>query len=109
LTIYRAKDGVEKCFDDLKSELDMKRLRVHHSDRMNNRLFIQFMALILISYIHQIIREQLQKSGYTTKGILIEWKSLTTIHYSGRYKSKLSEATKAQKDILQAFHVVIDS
>jgi len=109
LTIYRGKDGVEKCFDDLKNELDMKRLRVHRSDRMNNRLFIQFMALILISYIHQMIREKLPKSGYTAKGILMELESLTTIHDSGRYKSKLSEATKAQKDIFQAFHVMIDS
>ena len=67
------------------------------------------MALILISYIHQMIREKLPKSGYTAKGILMELESLTTIHDSGRYKSKLSEATKAQKDIFQAFHVMIDS
>jgi hypothetical protein len=29
LRIYRDKDAVEKCFDDLKNQLDMKRLRTH--------------------------------------------------------------------------------
>ena len=29
LEIYRNKDIVENCFDDLKNQLDMKRLRVH--------------------------------------------------------------------------------
>ena len=31
LQIYRDKDVVEKCFDDLKNQLDMKRLRMHSS------------------------------------------------------------------------------
>ena len=29
LEIYRMKDTVEKHFDDLKNDLDMKRLRIH--------------------------------------------------------------------------------
>ncbi len=51
LTVYREKDVVEKSFDDLKNELDMKRLRVHSSSRMKGRLFIQFIALILLTQI----------------------------------------------------------
>ncbi|MDX9803750.1 MAG: transposase [Dehalococcoidales bacterium] len=31
LEVYRTKDAVEKCFDDLKNHLDMKRLRTHSS------------------------------------------------------------------------------
>ena len=31
MRVYRDKDAVEKCFDDLKNSLDMKRLRMHTS------------------------------------------------------------------------------
>lgn len=36
----------------------MKRLRVHLEANMKGRLFIQFIALILVSYTQQIINEQ---------------------------------------------------
>ncbi|MGI6692026.1 MAG: hypothetical protein ACOX63_14470 [Christensenellales bacterium] len=47
LAVYREKDIVEKCFDDLKNELDMRRLRIHGSKSMKNRLFIQFIAMMV--------------------------------------------------------------
>ena len=109
LKVYREKDAVEKCFDDLKNELDMKRLRVHNAPRMQSRLFIQFIALILLSQIRKVIREKMPKSAYTAKGLIMEMESLTTIHYSGKYKSKLSEVTKSQREILLAFGVNLDN
>jgi transposase len=105
LKIYREKDVVEKCFDDLKNELDMKRLRVHNSFRMKSRLFIQFIAIILLSQIRKVIRQKIPKRGYTAKGLMMEMESLTTIHYSGKYKNKLSEITKSQRELLTAFGV----
>jgi hypothetical protein len=53
LKTYRDKDVVENCFDDLKSQIDMKRLRVHRSAAMDGRLFVQFLALIYISAIRK--------------------------------------------------------
>ena len=47
LEVYRRKDVVENCFDDLKSSLDMKRFSIRSSATMDSRLFIQFFALIL--------------------------------------------------------------
>ena len=44
LEIYRSKDAVEKNFDDLKNDLDMKRLRIHTQATMDGRIFIQFIA-----------------------------------------------------------------
>ena len=108
LKVYREKDGVEKCFDDLKNELDMKRLRVHNACRMQSRLFIQFIALILLSQIRKVMREKMPKRGYTAKSLMMEMESLTTIHYSGKYKNKLSEITKSQREILLAFGVNLD-
>jgi len=104
LKVYREKDAVEKCFDDLKNELDMNRLRVHNAGRMQSRMFIQFIALILLSQVRKVIREKMPKSGYTAKGLMMEMESLTTIHYSGKYNNKIAEITKAQREILVAFN-----
>lgn len=105
LRVYREKDVVEKCFDDLKNELDMNRLRVHNACRMQSRLFIQFIALILLSQVRKVLREKMPKSGYTAKGLMLEMESLTTIRYTGKYNNKLTEITKAQREILEAFSV----
>ena len=109
LAVYREKDTVEKCFDDLKNELDMQRLRVHKAKRMKSRLFIQFIALILLSGIRRTMKKSLPPGKYTVKSLLWEMESLTTIHYTGKYKNKLSEITKAQKIILDAFGIEVDS
>lgn len=108
LTVYREKDVVEKCFDDLKNELDMKRLRVHTSQRMKGRTFIQFIAMIQLAQIRKTMRETGLVKRYTAKRLLMELESLTTIEYTGRYKNKRSEMTKAQREIFQAFNVMLD-
>jgi transposase len=94
---------VEKAFDDLKNDLDMNRIRVQSSQRMQARFFIQFIALILLSRIRKTLREKLCNTGWTAKSVLMELETLTTIHYSGQYQSLRSEATKKQRSILEAF------
>ena len=100
LRVYRDKDKVEKCFDDLKNQLDMKRLRMHHSVTVDGRLFVQFIALILMS----ALRDKMRKSGltakYTVRGLLLEMETLTKVKYSGKYGHILTEVTKAQRELL---------
>ena len=103
LRIYRNKDEVEKSFDNLKNQLDMKRLRIHSSGRMASRFFIQFIALILHSQIQRIAREQGLSKRYSPRLLLGEMESLTRIRYTGRYKSITSEVSKSQREILDAF------
>lgn len=57
LALYRSKDSIEKAFDNLKNELDLKRLRVHSDMAMAGRLFIAFLALILYSWISRWMKE----------------------------------------------------
>ena len=83
----------------------MKRLRVYNSGRMKSRLFIQFIALILLSQIRKVMREQDLLGKYTARSLIMEMESLTTIYYSGKYKNKMSEATKVQREILKAFGI----
>ncbi len=57
LGVYRNKDCVEKCFDDLKNDLDMKRLRIHSVAAMEGRIFIQFVALLVTAQLKQVMNE----------------------------------------------------
>lgn len=96
---------MEAFFDNLKNTLDMKRLRVHQKENMKGRLFIQFIALILTSYIHQVISEKnLFKFGCMS-GLLEELDLLNEIKFSGLYGKINSELTKKQKEIFSAFGI----
>ena len=107
LKIYRDKDVVEKCFDDLKNQLDMKRLRMHSSATVDGRLFVQFIALIYMS----ALRKEMRKSGlvkrYTVRELLREMGTLTKVKYSGKYGHILTEVTKPQREILQALNIAL--
>jgi hypothetical protein len=112
LEAYRRKDVVENCFDDLKSMLDMKRLRIHSSASMDSRLFIQFIALILISRIRTIAAEAKQNKEMrfmTVREIMEAMECIVRITYSGRYGSTISEIAPFQQDIVTAFGLALDS
>ena len=47
IVLYRKKDAIEKYFDKMKNDLDVKRLRVHTTEAMEGRLFLCFISLIL--------------------------------------------------------------
>lgn len=72
LQIYRTRDVVEKAFDNLKERLNGRRMLVSSSSSLEGKLFVQFIALIYLSYI----RKQMQDKGlfkkYTLQGLLDE-------------------------------------
>lgn len=57
LHLYRMKDVVEKAFGNIKERLNMRRLLVSSERGLEGKLFVEFVALILISYIHQKMKE----------------------------------------------------
>ena len=103
--VYRNKDAVEKCFDDLKNHLDMKRLRIHSSPAMDGRLFVQFIALILMSALRKKMRETKLTETLTVRELLMEMETLTQIRFSGKYGHMLTEITKPQRLIMESFEV----
>lgn len=105
IQVYRDKDVVEKCFDDLKNQLDMKRLRMHSSAAVDGRLFIQFIALILVSALRKELRESDLIEKYTARELLQEMDTLTRVKYSGKYRPILTEVTKPQRQILEALKI----
>ena len=103
LRIYRAKDVVEKGFCVLKNNLDLHRLRVHGDTTMRAKVFIDFIALILISHIHNtMLKAGLYKS--MTKHELIRHMEKLRVQYI-KGDRILFPVSKIQKTILDAFGV----
>ena len=105
LQIYRDKDVVEKCFDDLKNQLDMKRLRMHSSSTVDGRLFVQFISLILTSALRKEMRKSDLIERYTARELLREMETLTKIKYTGKYGHILTEITKPQCQIMEKLKI----
>ena len=109
LSIYRNKDVVENCFDDLKNHLDMKRLRVHTAAAMDGRLFLQFLALIYTSSIRTKIQTDEKLKYMTVREAMEEMETLTKIKYSNRYGQVFTETTKTQRRIMEVFDVQLST
>lgn len=73
LDIYRMKDVVEKCFDTLKNEIDMKRLRVHSSETIDGKMFVAFIGLILRSHLHRVLMDYTLAKNLSIDKVLREF------------------------------------
>lgn len=107
LEIYRMKDVVEKHFDDLKSDLDMKRLRIHSVAAMDVRLFIQYIALILSSQIKNVMNDAGWFKIHNMQEVIDEMKSLRVISIEGKRKQIYTTMTSFQKEIVELFGLSI--
>ena len=79
----------------------MKRLRMHSSAAVDGRLFVQFIALILMSALRKEMRKSDLIERYTVRELLREMKTLTKIKYNGKYGHILTELTKPQRKLLE--------
>ncbi len=103
LNIYRTKDIVEKCFNKLKNSLDFKRLRVHNDERMENKIFIGFICVIIISVLHQKMSSANLYKTYTMKELILELKKLKITTVSG--EEILQPVSKTQRDIFNSLSI----
>lgn len=105
LEVYRAKDAVEKCFDDLKNDLDMKRIRMHTKETMDGRIFVQFIALLLTTWLRQVMRKTEWFKNYDLQEIINEMKSMREVRVGGTRKRYATESTPLQKKIIGLFEL----
>lgn len=119
LEAYRERSLAEQSFDDLKNELDMKRLRTHNSDTMRGRVMVQFLALILTAQIRTILdnawvrRADFPKGDrlsrrYSLREVMTRLGSYRRTTFSGRYGEVVSTPTKFQREIFTAFGLCIN-
>jgi len=108
LDLYKSRDGSEKLFRGDKSYLGNKSYRVHGNESINNKIFIEFVALIIRNRFYTYLKEQMHKSKkkdnfMTVPAALKELEKIEMIRQiDGNYR--LDHAvTAAQKEILKAF------
>ena len=103
LLVYRQKDVVEKGFLRLKKSLDLGRLRVHRENSMQNKTFVGFLALIMLSQIHNVMLDRNLYKNMTMKNLLMTLSKLRVQYING--VRILFPLTKQQKSIYKAFGV----
>ena len=101
--IYREKDIVEKGFTRLKNSLDLGRLRVHSENSMQNKVFVGFISLILLSGIHKIMVERKLYARMTMKKLILTLSRLKLQVVNG--VRILLPVTKEQRTIYEAFEI----
>jgi len=103
IKIYRDKDIVEKGFLRLKNSLDLGRLRVHSENSMQNKVFVGFISLILLSAIHKSMLDKDLYKKMTMKKLLLILAKLKMQMVKG--VRILFPLTKVQRSIFEAIGV----
>lgn len=92
IDIYRDKDGIEKVFDDIKNIQDCRRLNVQSRPVMEGRMFVVFIAAILVSEIRQRMKHNYRGKDAWTIDLIR--KKLNRIRFS-----KVKVGAKAAKGL----------
>ena len=103
IKIYREKDIVEKGFQRLKNSLDLGRIRLHSEASMQNKVFIGFLSLILLSGIHNVMVDKKLYSKMTMKKLILTLSRLRLQTVNG--VRVLFPVTKEQRLIYEAFDI----
>ena len=108
LEIYRSKDMIEKAFGNLKERLNMRRTSVSSDENLEGKLFVQFVALIFLSYIKMVMSDNNLFKNYTMQELLDELDIIERFDLPGR-KHHIGEMTKKQRDLFTSLGVNIPS
>jgi hypothetical protein len=84
LHVYRTREVVENSFDDLKNQLDMKRLRVH------------VLSLIFICHIRNTVQGDKDLKNFTVREVMELLEPIVRIKYAGRYGQLYTETGPKQ-------------
>lgn len=100
LEIYRNKDLIEKAFGNLKERLNLRRTLVSSDISLDGKLFVEFIALIYLSYIKKQMQDKKLFNKYTMTSLLDEFDVIECFEQKGR-KLRWGEITNKQKDLYQ--------
>lgn len=104
LEIYRNKDLVEKAFGNLKDRLNMRRTTVSSESALEGKLFVQFIALVYLSYIKKQMSDELLYKKYTMQELLDELDVIECFEQPGS-SLRVGEITKKQEELYRKLGV----
>jgi len=104
---YRAKDVVEKLFDQIKCDMDGNRIRTHNEQTTDGKVFVTFIACIIRSHLLYSLNQYFTDNSTSLKKVFNLLSNITVI--SGSNGFRFTKAlTKKQKDILKHFNADSD-
>lgn len=98
LELYHNKDVVEKAFGNLKERLNLRRTLVSSEQSLDGKLFVEFVALIYLSYIKKQMQDQNLFKDYTLQGALDKLDVIECFENPGR-EPRVGELLEKQKDL----------
>jgi len=104
LSLYRSKEIVEKAFGNLKERLNFRRMQVSSELSLNGKLFVEFIALIYLSYLKKKMQDAKLFDRWTMQDLLDELDTIELFEAPGHGRM-LGEVTDKQEKIYQALGV----
>jgi transposase len=103
---YRAKDVAEKAFENIKERLNMRRSLVSSEKNLDGKLFVQFIALILLSYIDKQMQVKKMYKDYTLQDVLDELSDIECYEFENGVM-RVSEVLEKQRIIYANMGVAV--
>ncbi|MBN2222593.1 MAG: transposase [Vallitaleaceae bacterium] len=104
LETYRNKDLIEKAFGNLKERLNLRRTAVSSESALEGKLFVQFVALIYLSYIKKRMSEKEMYQSYTMQELLDELDVIEVFENPGS-ALRIGAVTKKQEELYNTLGV----
>ena len=104
LHLYRMKDVVEKAFGNIKERPNMRRLLVSSERSLDGKIFVEFVALILISHLDKKMRDAGLYKKYTMQQLLDKLDVVECFEDANR-ALRIGELLVKQSDIYEALGV----
>ncbi|MCK9363572.1 MAG: IS1634 family transposase [Syntrophales bacterium] len=105
LEIYRNKDLVEKAFGNLKERLNLNRTAVSSDQSLDGKLFVEFIALIYLSYLKKKMQDKGLFKKYTMQELLDDIDVIECFEYP-EHELRMGEVTKKQIELYEAMEIV---
>lgn len=105
LRLFRDRTAAERNFDDLRNESDQKRLLVNTNAAVSARLFLQFVAFVMVSYLHNALDASGTINPPGIAEIFTELKGIRQVSVGGGGRLFMSELSDKQRQILKIFAV----
>jgi hypothetical protein len=104
LSLYKSKEIVEKAFGNLKERLNFRRMQVSSELSLNGKLFVEFVALIYLSYVKKAMLDAKLFDKWTLQSLLDDLDSIELFEVPDHGRL-LGEVTKKQLDTFVALGV----
>jgi len=106
--LYRAKDGVEKCFRVSKQVLRVRPLYVHSDTRIEALLLVNMLALL----VYTLLERELRQRGlpWTTRRLIEQLESLTVIEthcWDGSVARRLTPVCDEQRQLIEFLSTLV--